>query len=78
MRLSLPTPMGLPPSRGACYASRMAIKPRPHHRLYIQVLRRMTPERRLAKSFALTDPPRMLFWSGVFPSCDGVEEGGCA
>lgn len=30
-------------------------KPRPNHRRYIEILRRMTPEQRLAKAFELSD-----------------------
>jgi hypothetical protein len=40
-------------------------KPRPNHRRYIEVLRRMTPEQRLAKAFELTDFARQLFIEGL-------------
>ncbi len=40
-------------------------KPRPNHRRYIEVLRRMTPEQRLAKAFELSDFARQLFLQGL-------------
>ncbi|MBM4045180.1 MAG: hypothetical protein FJ279_08705 [Planctomycetes bacterium] len=43
----------------------MDIKPRPNHRLYIQALRRMTPEQRLLKTFDLTEFARQLFLHGL-------------
>jgi len=43
----------------------MDIKPRPNHRLYIEVLRRMTPEQRLLKAFELTEFSRDLFKRGL-------------
>ena len=43
----------------------MDIKPRPNHRLYIETLRRMTPEQRLLKAFELTDFSRGLFRQGL-------------
>jgi hypothetical protein len=36
------------------------IKPRPNHQRYLEILRRMTPERRLLKSFELTEFLRQL------------------
>ena len=30
-------------------------KPRPNHRLYLEALRRLTPEQRLLKAFELTE-----------------------
>jgi hypothetical protein len=50
---------------------RMNDKPRPNHRLYIQILRRMTPEQRLRKAFELSEFARQLFTEGLrrrFPS----------
>jgi Rv0078B-related antitoxin len=50
-------------------------KPRPNRRLYLQVLRRMTPEQRLNKAFELTEMARALFRQGLrrrFP--DASEE----
>lgn len=43
----------------------MGIKDRPNHRLYIQTLRRMTPEARLMKAFELTEFSRQLFLTGL-------------
>ena len=54
----------------------MAIKPKPNHRLYIQVLRQMSLEERLQKAFALSDFSRQLFFHGLrqrFPQL--TEEG---
>ncbi len=41
------------------------IKPRPNHKLYIQILRRMTPEQRLAKAFELSEFSKQLFVQGL-------------
>ncbi len=43
----------------------MDIKPRPNHRLYVEILRRMTPEQRLLKAFELTEFSRDLFKHGL-------------
>lgn len=40
-------------------------KPRPNHRRYIEILRRMTPEQRLAKAFELTEMARAAFRQGL-------------
>ena len=40
-------------------------KPRPNRRLYIQVLRNMTPEQRLDKAFELSEFTRDLFRHGL-------------
>ena len=40
-------------------------KPHPHHQLYIQTLRRMTPEQRLRKALELTELGRRLFADGL-------------
>lgn len=48
-------------------------KPRPNHRRYIQVLRQMTPEQRLAKAFELSEMTKQLFRQGLrqrFPELD--------
>jgi hypothetical protein len=42
-----------------------AIKPDPNHSLYIEVLRKMTPEQRLLKAFELSDFARALFRQGL-------------
>jgi hypothetical protein len=41
------------------------IKPRPNHKLYIQVLRNMTPEQRLMKAFELSEFSKRLFIHGL-------------
>lgn len=49
----------------------MNLKERPNHRLYIQALRRMSPEMRLLKAFELSQFSRELFIHGLrkrFPS----------
>jgi hypothetical protein len=38
---------------------------RPNHRLYIEVLRRMTPEQRLAKAFELSALAKRAFIDGL-------------
>lgn len=40
-------------------------KPRPNHRQYIEVLRRMTPGERLAKAFELSELTKRLFKQGL-------------
>jgi hypothetical protein len=54
-----------------CYACGMASKPCPNRRLYVQALRRLTPEQRLLKAFELTDLSDGLLRDGLrrrFPS----------
>ena len=51
-------------------------KPRPNHRLYLEALRRLTPEQRLLKAFELTELSRELFRAGLrqrFPVADESE-----
>ena len=43
----------------------MDAKPQPNHRMYIEALRRMTPEQRLLKSFELTELTRDLLRAGI-------------
>ena len=43
----------------------MDIKKRPNHKLYIQVLRSMTPKARLIKAFELSEFSRKLFMAGL-------------
>lgn len=43
----------------------MEIKPRPNHRLYIEILRRMTPEARLKKALELSEFAEQLFSEGL-------------
>jgi len=40
-------------------------KPRPNRTAYLEVLRRMTPEQRLAKAFELTEFGRAIFKQGL-------------
>jgi len=50
-------------------------KPRPNHRIYLEVLRAMTPEQRLLKAFELSEFSKALFIEGLrrrFP--DATEE----
>ena len=68
------------PSRGMCAANpagsslerrRMNPKPRPNHRLYLNILSRMTPEQKLKKVFELSAFAKELFIQGLrerFPS----------
>ena len=51
-------------------------KPRPNHRLYLQILRGMRPEARLSKAFELSDLSKQLFIHGLrrrFPSLSEEE-----
>jgi hypothetical protein len=43
----------------------MNIKPHPNHKIYIQALRRMSPEARLMKSFELSQFTKDLFLHGL-------------
>ncbi|GAB6274285.1 MAG: hypothetical protein STSR0004_11480 [Peptococcaceae bacterium] len=43
----------------------MDIKERPNHKIYIRVLRQMTPEKRLLKAFELSEFTRQLFIHGL-------------
>lgn len=54
----------------------MNIKERPNHALYIQALRRMSPEARLMKTFELSEFSRQLFLQGLrkrFPNLSDRE-----
>ncbi|MBI2825559.1 MAG: hypothetical protein HYX69_12825 [Planctomycetia bacterium] len=54
----------------------MDLKPRPNRRLYIRVLRSMTPEARLRKAFELTELTRRLLRVGLkrrFPNKSASE-----
>jgi hypothetical protein len=51
-------------------------KKRPHHDVYLQALRRMTPEQRLAKAFELGEMGRELLRAGLrqrHPGCSDEE-----
>jgi hypothetical protein len=43
----------------------MDLKPRPNHTIYLEALRRMTPEQRLLKAFELTEQSHQLLADGV-------------
>ena len=43
----------------------MNCKPRPNHKIYLEILRRMTPEQKLLKAFELTEFSRQLFRQGL-------------
>jgi len=43
----------------------MNIKKRPNHKIYIQVLRGMSPEKRLLKAFELSEFVNQLFIQGL-------------
>jgi hypothetical protein len=43
----------------------MKVKDRPNQKMYIQALRRMTPEKRLLKAFELTQFSEELFLQGL-------------
>ncbi len=52
------------------------MKPQPNHRIYLETLRRMTPEERVAKAFELTEFARALFRAGLqrrFPNASETE-----
>ena len=54
----------------------MDLKPRPNHELYIEILRRLTPEQRLQKAFELSDFTKGLFIQGLrkrFPDLNEIE-----
>jgi hypothetical protein len=40
-------------------------KPKPNEKLYLEVLRRMTPEQRLRQAFELSEMTRQLFHYGL-------------
>ncbi|RPJ49716.1 MAG: hypothetical protein EHJ95_08360 [Methanobacteriota archaeon] len=51
-------------------------KPRANHRLYLQILRRLTPEQRLLKAFELSEFSLALFRHGLharFPDASEAE-----
>jgi hypothetical protein len=54
----------------------MDIKERPNHKIYIQVLRKMSPEERLIKAFELSEFANQLFIYGLherFPNLSDEE-----
>lgn len=52
----------------------MDIKRRPSHRVYIECLRKMTPEQRLMKAFELTQFSRDLFIHGLRRRFPGLSD----
>lgn len=44
---------------------RMDVKPRPNHAMYIETLRRMTPQQRLEKALELSSMSKQLFVEGL-------------
>ena len=51
-------------------------KSRPNHQLYLEALRRLTPEQRLLKAFEPSELSRELFRAGLrerFPAADEAE-----
>ena len=54
----------------------MQIKERPNHKINVQVLRKMSPEKRLLKAFELSEFTRKLFIHGLrkrFPNLSDKE-----
>ena len=43
----------------------MAFKPQPNHSIYLDTLRRMSPQQRLTKALELSDNVRQLFRHGL-------------
>jgi len=43
----------------------MELKKHPNHKMYIKILRQMSPEERLMKSFELSDFSKQLFIQGL-------------
>ncbi len=43
----------------------VGLKPQPDHRVYLETLRRMSPQQRLSKTFELSDNVRRLFRQGL-------------
>lgn len=43
----------------------MQIKPRPNHRRYLDVLKRITPEQKVQKAFELTEFSKQVFLDGL-------------
>lgn len=51
-------------------------KPRPNHAIYLEALRRMTPEQRLLKAFELTEQSHELLRAGIrlrYPQAEAGE-----
>lgn len=55
---------------------RIGLKGQPNRRVYIEALRRMTPEQRLAKAFELSDMTHEALRAGLaerYPAASGAE-----
>lgn len=52
----------------------MSIKPRPNHHIYLESLRRQTPDQRLAKAFELGELSRSLFRDGLRQRFPGLSD----
>ncbi|MDY6912179.1 MAG: hypothetical protein SVM79_07495 [Chloroflexota bacterium] len=52
-------------SIGPCVGKTMNTKKSPNHKIYIQVLRQMSPEQRLLKAFELSEFANQLFIHGL-------------
>ncbi len=52
-------------------------KPRPNHRQYLEVLRRMTPAQRLNKAFELSEFSKRLFKQGLRKQFPDLSEAKC-
>ena len=52
----------------------MNVKKRPNQRIYLQALRRMTPEKRLLKAFELSEFSKGLFLEGLHKRFPGLSE----
>jgi hypothetical protein len=50
-------------------------KPRPNHRRYLEIIRRMTPEQRLLKAFELSAFTKQLFLDGLRQRFPQLSEG---
>jgi hypothetical protein len=50
-------------------------KQRPNHRLYVEILRKMTPEKRLLKAFELSSFSNQLFVHGLKKKYPDVSAG---
>lgn len=53
----------------------MNIKKNPNHKIYIQVLRRMSPEQRLIKAFELSEFANQLFIHGLHKRFPNISDG---
>ena len=49
-------------------------EPRPNHQLYLEALRRLTPEQRLLKAFELTELSHELLRAGIRKRFPGAGE----